>query len=191
MAVCCDDNTVAVGTSKSAAERSLRAYPVQRTWLLDEGLSISAVGLMSDAHVVADLAFDECSNHRLAFGTPPSPMRLAAAVADALAASARQSRPLGVHVVLAGAPNVLCHLHPSGRVSRVRALAAGKDAEALTLELARRMEDATVTDGPALLREVWRAALTADVDDDGSDLQDLDITVIRPPREQPPFVSTA
>lgn len=157
--VCCDDNVV-VATGSSIAERSLRAYPTQRTWLVDEGISISVVGLMSDARMVADFAFEECRGHRLSFGTSLTPLRLACSIADVFASAARQSRPLGVHVVLAGNPSVLCHIDPTGRLRRMRALAAGKHTDALTKQLAQQIEqDEFVVDGTEFLRRVWHDAM--------------------------------
>lgn len=181
--VCCDNNMVVVATGSSIGERSLRAYPTQRTWLVDEGISISVVGLMSDARMVADFAFDECRGYRLAFGTSLSPLRLACSIADALASAARQSRPLGVHVVLAGIPSVLCHIDPTGRLRRMRALAAGKDTDVLTKQLANRMEqDEFVGDGAEFLRRVWHDAMSkacSDAEGVTSLDDDLEVTVLR------------
>lgn len=179
LGVCCENDMVVVATaSNSPLTSSSCAYPSERTWLVDEHILVSAVGLGSDARMVADFAFEECSKHRHAFGTAPSARRIAAKISDVMATAARQSRPLGIHVVVAGPPSLLCHIDPSGRLRNMRALAAGKYSEPLAKQLAALIASEDVIDGSALLREVWRDTRREDGQEE-DEVEALDVSVLR------------
>ncbi|KAJ8604827.1 hypothetical protein CTAYLR_001032 [Chrysophaeum taylorii] len=180
LGVCAEDKVIIATGHPAESSPSLRAYPVERTWRFDDDLSVSVVGLMADAHIVADYAYDRLDDHRLAFGTSPPPRRLADAIADAMTAAARQSRPLGVHVVVAGRGG-LWHVDPGGRLRQFQALAVGNQADALVRDLAKHLEAAGPLDeatAAALLRRAWRDALVdSDAPSDTSP-PPLDVTTL-------------
>mmetsp|Transcript_25551 Transcript_25551/g.82677 ORF Transcript_25551/g.82677 Transcript_25551/m.82677 type:complete len:305 (+) Transcript_25551:1475-2389(+) len=164
----CGADFVALAAMSPDAEPSSRetlAYPPERLWRVSASSCVAAVGFARDAVLVADLAREECESRRLRFGSEPIPTRLADELADAIAAAARQGRPIGVHTVVAGVgPRgpVLCHVDPAGREARLRAVAVGNNDQRLRDQLITRLSaldgDLDVHQAKAILRDTILAA---------------------------------
>lgn len=190
-AACGSDGSVALLTGGNERS-SKRSYALDRSWLVDDDLVVAAVGLVSDARAIADFAFDECRRHRHAFGTPPTATRLAESIANVMASAARQSRPLAVHVVVVGLPAGICHIEPTGHITKLRGVAAGNHADDLKRHLMAEFEDGVDDNPDDLLRRVWQAALDDRAKDDDDDVEDRPapvVTVLRR-RRQSPFPTT-
>jgi len=133
IAAVCGEDFVAIATASAEAHRDLktpRSYPPERLFRVDADLCVAAVGFARDAVLVAEAAREACVLHRVRHGTAPPVTRVAQHVADRMATAARQSRPVGVHVVVAGLmPSsqepTLCVIEPTGYLQRVRACAVG------------------------------------------------------------------
>jgi len=123
----------------ASIENEALAYPAQRIWRVDDGLSIATVGVAADARAVARAATILCLEHRATYSTPLPPARLARALAQRFAAAAAGDRSLGVDVVVAGA-GAVASVSADGRARTGRAAVAGGAETAAR----RKLEDALV-----------------------------------------------
>jgi len=126
----------------SAAEKL--AYAPERLWHVSRATAVAAVGFARDVGLVEDFVRNECAAHVATFGSDPPASRLADELTDAVAAAARQSHPIGVHVLVAGVgPRgpLLCHVDPSGRELRTTgSVAVGSNADKLRDALRTQLE---------------------------------------------------
>ena len=157
LGVCTSDFVAVAAIGRSVvSNREMLAYPPERLWRVSGSSCVGAVGFGRDAGLVAEFARDECASHRFRFGSAPVVTRLADSMCDAVAAAARQGRPIGVHVVTAGVGArgpVLSHVDPTGRELRCTLIAVGHNSKRLKHELQSRLSD--VTD-PESARTIFR-----------------------------------
>ena len=142
-----EPRALAIGASReqgthlavASVENEALAYPAQRIWRVDDGLSIATVGVAADARAVARAATVLCLEHRATYSAPLPPSRLARALAQRFAAAAAGDRSLGVDVVVAGA-GAVASVTADGRARTGRAAVAGGAETAAR----RKLEDALV-----------------------------------------------
>jgi len=145
------------------------AYPIERMWRCDRTICVAAVGYARDALLAGDFAQEQCHNQRMTLGVSPTPSGIAESLTDAVATAARESRPIGAHLVVAGVGScgpLLYSIEPSGRLSQLRAVALGRYSVPISKYLRKAPEPQDLADAKQILRDIINKAIkTANEDD--------------------------
>ncbi len=172
--ITCKDGVLLV-TDKRVVDKLIVADALEKIWLADDHIAITAAGILSDARVLVERAQLKAQEHRVLYDTPIDVLTVVKDIAN-LAQLCTQSgglRPFGVSLLIAGGDEdgiKLFETDPTGIYFQYKATAIGEGEIDVKAILSKEYKDSmTLDEGMRLAISALKKVLNENFEPDRID----------------------